>query len=611
MCLSPQQPAEPRPSGRHRHPSRRGVLAGLGAAVGIALLPTPAARAETPRGTRPLLTAMHVHGSWSEGTASWRQQLTRAVESGVDVLWMTDHDHRALASGHLTDLRDCPMVQRVEGTARDVLADNRGGALHLGVVSADDRPASVELAVQELPTARNNLRTGIGGTRLQVILGSCRLDPGATVELVVTMSDHPAYGVVPAGTYALRYRWAAGAEYERSTAGTVGVVQLPLPPAGTTVRLEPDVDAAALWPHLLPFDNGFGMLSAVVTSPGRGRPARAVIAWVRIERTENTEEAVIRRQRELVEAYRKDFPGLTVHPSVEVSDGAEWAPHVNLFGAPQRFVDKPYLTRDEVPEVYGGIITQAHRSGGVVSWNHPLGPDHSSPLPPQAAAADRRAVFASLWEQRLLGADLLEVGYSQRGGHDLDSHLALWDTLSRRFLPLTGTGVSDDHEGRRWLGLANGFLTGIWADSTGSADLADALRAGEAFTSHPTRWPGGAIDVRVGRAPMGSVHIRPAGPQQAAVYLVDLPRRSSVELVTGLVDYAGQDPVTVVRSRPAADLGRSGTGTLTFGVDTSRSCFVRAQVRLADGRLAGTSNPVWLLRETPPDPVPPARVVPS
>jgi predicted metal-dependent phosphoesterase TrpH len=44
--------------------------------------------------------AMHLHGSFSEGTASMDAHLKQAQRLGVDVLWWTDHDFRVAALGY-------------------------------------------------------------------------------------------------------------------------------------------------------------------------------------------------------------------------------------------------------------------------------------------------------------------------------------------------------------------------------------------------------------------------------------------------------------------------------------------------------------------------------
>ena len=83
------------------------------------------------------------------------------------------------------------------------------------------------------------------------------------------------------------------------------------------------------------------------------------------------------------------------------------------------------------------------------------------------------------------------------------------------------------------------------------------------------------------------------------------PAGASVEVVRGVVDYAGTTPSTTIVARIRdTDLG---AGTAALDVDTGLSCFVRTQVRTATGKVVALSNPVWLLREQPPAPIPAAR----
>ena len=45
----------------------------------------------------PTRMAMHVHASFSEGSASMQAHLAEAERTGVDVIWWTEHDHRMVA----------------------------------------------------------------------------------------------------------------------------------------------------------------------------------------------------------------------------------------------------------------------------------------------------------------------------------------------------------------------------------------------------------------------------------------------------------------------------------------------------------------------------------
>lgn len=44
--------------------------------------------------------AMHIHGSFSEGMASYGAHLRQPRRTGVNVIWWTDHDFRVAAHGY-------------------------------------------------------------------------------------------------------------------------------------------------------------------------------------------------------------------------------------------------------------------------------------------------------------------------------------------------------------------------------------------------------------------------------------------------------------------------------------------------------------------------------
>ena len=600
-------PARPLPT--RRGVLGRGVLGGLAALTGAALFPArgagaaPAAAAGSFTGFSPVRAAMHVHGSWSEGLGSWEQQFTNASEL-VDLMFMTDHDFRARANGYLTSLQDIPMVETRTGKARQQALTRSGVSVRLAVESAGSAPATVGCAVQEKPTGWNRLRTSIAGHTIVHTFGTTRLTHGARYEVVVQLSLHPAYGRRPAGHFELRYRFRQGAAARAlENGGLTGVVAAPVPAAGTVVTLDLTRDVAALWPDMLARDNCFGGLALVVTSPLKGAVADVAVKDLRIHRAENDEASVVRNQQEVLRTYGPRFPGLVVSTGVELSRSH---PHVNLLGVSPRFPDQRGFTPGTA---YRRMIADTHALGGVASYNHAFGSSGGPRLAPEAAAQKRREVFAAMLADGLYGADVLEVAYEVRGGVDNEEHLRLWDTFSRRGLFLTGNGANDDHSGQPWAVPGNGFQTGIWAPSTGTPDVMDALRAGRAYAQHPGYWPGGQLDVLVdGALPMGAVQVRSTRSRSLAVSAVGLPEGSVVELVVGEVDHTGDDPSSVVaETLPASAFGRSGTASWTLPTPTS--CFARVQVRTSLGRIVGIGNPVWMLREEPAGGIPEARRV--
>ena len=109
-----------------------------------------------------------------------------------------------------------------------------------------------------------------------------------------------------------------------------------------------------------------------------------------------------------------------------------------------------------------------------------------------------------------------------------------------------------------------------------------------------------------GTVPMGGVSVGGAGTRQLAIAATALPAGSSVQVVSGPVDYAGAvDPGTSVVGTLSASAFAGGPVTVPVSATGSR--FYRAQVVSSAGALLGSGNPVWLLREQPPVPVPPGR----
>ena len=207
-----------------------------------------------------------------------------------------------------------------------------------------------------------------------------------------------------------------------------------------------------------------------------------------------------------------------------------------------------------------------HASGGLCSFNHPFGPSQN----PVSVATDqdalRHKVTAAMLTDQACHADVVELGFRQRGGVSLETHLALGDSLWRNGLWLTVSGVNDNHNGGRgnWRREANRFVTSSWASSAAEPDLIASLGAGRVFVGELGSWAG-TLDLSVdGVVPMGSVSVRPhLTSRTATIAATQLPAGAVVELVQGPVDYAGTtdlDPRSrVVATIPAAAFG-SGAG---------------------------------------------------
>jgi hypothetical protein len=597
--------------------SRREVLGIAGAAAGALMVPQwlpPATRAKAAARARaaasltggaPVRAAMHVHASWSEGYASWHAQFQQAAATGIDVLYLTDHDHRAMAFGYATSLSGMPWDIFSTGTFAQKATTASGGSVRVLAESASaTAPAAVTMEVPLDTAARNRLHTSIAGTTVTQKITSAVLTNGATYEVAVTLSYHPAAAGRPAGQYKLVYRFGAGRTgHWTEGGGLTGVLGMPTPAAGSQQVLNLVKDVAAVWPDLVAMDNSFFGLDLTARSPKHGAVADVKVASMTFTRTQTSIASVIANQAAIVAAYRGAYPSVTAYPQTEIS---RHNPHLNTFGMAQWLPNYGSFSTDN-NTLYRQLVDKIHSLGGIASYNHPLGFNDGPLLSASAQADKRRQVFASMHAVRVFGADVLEAGYPLRGQCNAATHIALWDAFSRDGTFLTGNGVTDDHHGQHWTTLANGFFTGIWAASRSDAALAAALRAGRAYTVHLGRYPGGEIDMLVdGAVPMGHVSVSSKTTRQLAMYVARVPSGASVQLIGGPVDYAGKpDPGTTVLKSFAASAFTSGT--VTVPVSTSTDGFYRVQVVSPGGDVIGTGNPVWLLRQPPPTGIPASR----
>lgn len=598
-------------SGNYR-PSRRSVLRASGvaaAAAAVRSLWVPgSAWGASPRtltGLNPVRNAMHVHATWSEGPGSWESQFAQASAIGTDVLWMTDHDFRALAYKYITSLSGVAMVTGQTGSLAQHITSNTNGVARVVAESAStSAPASVSYATPVHPTAFTLMRVSITGQKLVVTFPACRIDAGGMYEVVVQLSNHPAFGTRPAGQFELHYRFGnfTSARFV-DPSGIIGIVRRPTPAAGSQLTLDPTSDVAALWPDMLAIDNSLFLLTLIATSPAKGKVVD-VSATVQFTRSENNSSSLIANQQRILSTYGPRYPNMKAYPTVEIS---YLDPHIIPFGVPQFWPDQATIVNNEVT-AYDAIADNVHSQGGLVSYNHPFGATQDPLFPPAQQADLRRSTFAAMMANNRLRTDLLEVGYTTRGSCNTQTHIDLWDTFSRRAIFITGNGVNDDHGGMHWPTLTNGFATGIWATSPSQADLVAALASGRAYTYHAGKWPNGQLDLNVGsHIPMGKVGVSALTARSLNIFAANLPTNSVVDIVQGPVDFTGNDPGTaVINSIAAATFGTSATASMT--INTTNPCFVRAQVRNSAGAIIGISNPIWTLKQPPPGGVPPARV---
>jgi hypothetical protein len=622
--------------------SRRGFLHGTAAAAAAAgvfgrypgLAARPAAREITGDGTSAYSMAMHVHSSFSEQNGSMDAQLFQATRNAVDVLWWTDHDHRMLGldyrkTVHFTSLtsesggpgegnawvwtkaESGPLASGSGGIVTSPSSPSdpvAGGSMHLAAKSTGTTTASFGYYADCHP-AGWNYRDNLTGQSLTIdVLLTSGWSHGY-LELLIATSYHEAAGGRPAGNYTLSYRFVPGSAPARRTAsGNAGVITVPASPGTwTTATLTPSGDIAALWPDLDYRD--FALWGLTLTAASNGDQVSGYFDYLRFTRRISGESFLL-QQMNMESLLQPKYPAVTQRQGLEVS----WfLPHINWFGGNVVVPGYGSTTwKTYASFLQTTVVPQIHSSGGLVSYNHPYGYNSGPLLPTTQQDTLLAQVAAKLLPTAkapaAIGADLLEVGYKLRGGCDLAHHVALWDVLSRNAVFLTGNGTNDDHAGVNWHGITNNWFTSVWAASRTEAALLRALGAGRAWCASLSAYRG-SLDLLVdGSCPMGSVSVSTVRTRKLAASATGVPAGGSLQVLRGTVDYAGTAGLAANTQAVASYSAKQlAGGKVTLEIDTSKSRFVRTQVRNSSGAVIALSNPVWLLRSAPPGGIPPLR----
>jgi hypothetical protein len=610
--------------------SRRRVLQGMVGVAGLAALQSAAlsprgvplaARTASATGHTAYVLAMHLHASSSEGEGSFRSHLAEAAANGFDVAWFTEHDWRRRSMFRRTRYHFLPEDSAVGGRwwlpplppVGSLQADSGGqlvseptspddpaaakGSLKLRATSTGDALAGVGHRIDSGTSSLLNLRGRILGRTVSVDVLPTATGPGAWGELRFALSHHPGWRDRPAGIVSLVYRLRSDVTRRTVTRnGATGIVDVPVVNGRwQTVTVDLAGDAYEVWPVIDPRDNSLQEIEFRASSRWAA-PAELFYGYLRFDEKDYDGLGV---ERDLVAAYAEKEPGVLGLIGTELSMSS----HVNQYGGPQLPFDYGGMDspEDRSVELRSSLVDHIHRQGGLASINHPFiptGPMRATTAP--EVARDLLMIDAG-------GADILEVGYGSPGL--LPDHFAVWDTLARNGLFLTGNGATDDHSGHDWASQEGRFYTATWASTLTERSLLDGLSRGRAYVGYLGSF-GGTIDMTLDTdVPMGAVSVSPRTSRTLRMDVTRLPAGGAVEVVRGDVDYAGAaDPnpnTTVVTTLGAGDLASRSA----IPIDTGDDCFVRLQVVDATGGVVAFGQPIWSLRTPPPNGIPPARRV--
>ncbi|MGZ4507016.1 MAG: hypothetical protein ACXVX0_07160 [Blastococcus sp.] len=597
------------------------ALAGVGNARPASAAPLPP-RSPNLAGLNAYVLGMHLHASASEGTGSMRTQLAQAATNGFDVAWFTEHDWRRrrllfrpayhflakdVADGGAWTLKKLANVgsltsasggQLVTTTASPNDTASSKGSLRLRATSTGAAQGTARQQINADGSSRGNFRSRISGRTVSVDVYPTAGGPNAWAEVLLTLSRQLGVGTRPTGVLSLLYRLRTDVTTRTVTAqGTTGIVDVPVTRGSwQTVVLDLTGDLHAAWPDLDPRDNALSDIEFHAVSR-RKALSDHFFSYLRFDETAGYDALGV--ERDLLAAFAGQVPTVLGLVGTEISLGA----HLNQFGGPQDPYDYgPVTSLNTGPgEIRPSIVDFIHAQGGLASINHPFQPgDSSGPTTAQGVALDLLSIGAG-------GADILEVGYADKGGAGVTQHLAVWDTLSRNGLFLTGTGVSDDHSGTGWSTLKNRFYTGAWSSTLDEPGLLGALGRGGAYVGYLGAF-GGTIDMAIDTdVPMGAVSVSPLTSRTLRIDVAGLPEGGAVQVVRGDVDRPGTtDPnpaTSVVATLNATDLSAGNERS----IDTTDDCFVRLQVIDSSGSVVAFGQPTWVLKTAPDAGIPAAR----
>jgi hypothetical protein len=589
------------------------------ALVGLASVGSHEAAEETPVWS----TQLHLHGSFSEGVGSIEGHTRQAAELGVDVLWWSDHDYNVgsyrLVSTFGFEAEEEPIdagepwklrLRREDAYRKSVSPSELSsgkGQYEFTAERALEGERSLRVRTQPRQgrfrsfllewAAKRGLhrRTVATGVRLELAVFPERLGPDARALVHLELSEHsPSFE-----QHALRYYLAAegAAPPAPHREGTTYFVPLEYEPGRwNEYSLDVSADCRRGFPEVPAGDDLIFRVAFGVESRS-GAEASALFDRLRVTSRRVGADGLA-AQRELLaglgpatatnptqlqglelsyEAYHlNEFTVDTPLPDYEA-----WARESELAGEDGRVDDmrafRGYVTRR--------AVAGAQERGGLASYNHMFGASFEAGGEKQR---DRAEVLAWLIEEQVFGADVLEVGYRERGGADLSDHLWVWDRLAEAGLRLVGTGVSDYHGGLgagAWRTMDNNFVSWIYAARPEKAELIEGLRAGRVFFGDIAHFDG-RVDLTTAR-----------GFRMGDVVLTDREGISLSALVSGLT---GGERVRIVGSQGvlAEDVASGPEHTLSAELHTDARAneFARVEVHAEDGAALVFSNPIWFVR---------------
>ncbi len=602
--------------------------------VGMAVMYFAVKVHSEPASLKPFSVQMHLHGSMSEGPGSMRGANVQAKKIGLDVLWWTDHDWRiayhSYADGYdfeadgLSATRPVPYppgtdLKLVEGEEMQVdLTPHPGNAkvvdpiARITAETASQGSKSLEIAATssgkiaaskgpDIPDPNDDGEGRPRGKKAAAVIGDYqsyfytidasrrRMKRSLASRVTLDISIWPDFDATSDSMAGLRIDLSqqppdmqqgslfyvltgksAAALKPLETASRKFVPLTFKPRQWNHYKLNLTEDAERL--NLGGTDNSlvdasFGVLS-------RGARTRALFDDYHITHQIKSEE-LRAEERRMAAHLEKEF-GTTNYVSQELSYQA----HLNPFGEHVQMID--YI-KNPLGLNPRETVDFVHANGGVVSVNHifgtsraPKGVDVDDPVQARKYEEKRQQ---NLLNERMYGADILEVGYPVRV-LPMTSFLRVWDSLSRAGIYVMADGVSDTHTSNGGWFSGNNFVTWIWASSKSIPDLVDGLHRGAAYFGDPQLFHGRLQLTTDDGHRMGQVAVGKKASHNVLISIEGLPAGAKVRAVTAgqySGDFAGAGP----------------TFSRSVAVDTRSATFFRVEVYTAENKPLVFSNAIY------------------
>ncbi|MFM8410049.1 MAG: hypothetical protein ACKOCT_07205 [Alphaproteobacteria bacterium] len=589
---------------------------------------------------RPWSVQLHVHGSYSEGVGSIDSHSWEATDVGADAIWWSDHDFRVDSYRHpatfgfedwtepldrnepwkeidwlprgRADDREEDAGPAKKGLRREPLRSLAGGDGAIVADRADEGTHSFRVRaigsgpdfgahLYPLKASRAMFKRPLGSdVSVAISVFPEKIGPDAHGVVEIGLSEHAPRGDLPMVGHAIRYVLVDASSPARRSGAVAEIGVAVEPGRWNRIVLPVARDASESFPGVTPGDDSMVSIAIGVESRG-GAEASVLFDRFRIEQRLSG-AAAWKRQAEVIGDVARDYPRLAELQGSEISYASH---HLNEFSldagpidyddvlarvAERRARDPKLDPGDEVARI---VVDGVHAKGGLVSYNHMYG----APMAGRGRLVERDETLEEMVDNRLYGADILEVGYRDRGGHDLADHVGAWDDLAAHGIFPVGVGVSDSHGGnrQRWRTSPNNFVTWILAPAPTKPDLLEGLRAGRAFFGDVTLFDG-SLDM-----------VSDRGFRMGQVVVTDRPQAEISVDVQGLEK---GDVLRVVDGGAGASLAVDAPAFSTkrrIPLRPDRATVFRVEADSSKGTAKVLGNPIVFVRSAPEGGVPPAR----